>query len=166
MLTKLLNDPWWSEQERAPLRQPCMRGVLSAVVKVMSQWSSRSSTSLSFFLFRLKENFNRQNSAKLRKKSYYFHYPQWEEDWAGNLWMTIDQLAPSASYWYAKMWPNARHLYCCTDADLAVRSESALLPPFFCSLPPGWTRNSYGDRQAGGKLLIWKLLLVDLTSVQ
>ena len=30
-----------------------------------------------------------------------------------------------------------RHLYCCTEADLAVRSESALRPPFFfCSLPP------------------------------
>ena len=29
------------------------------------------------------------------------------------------------------------HLYCCTEADLAVRSESALRPPFFfCSLPP------------------------------
>ena len=24
-----------------------------------------------------------------------------------------------------------RHLYCCTEADLAVRSESALPPPFF-----------------------------------
>ena len=24
-----------------------------------------------------------------------------------------------------------RHLYCCTEADLAVRSESALRPPFF-----------------------------------
>ena len=31
-----------------------------------------------------------------------------------------------------------RHLYCCTDADLAVRSESALRPPtlfFFVHYP-------------------------------
>ena len=32
-----------------------------------------------------------------------------------------------------------RHLYCCTEADLAVRSKPALRPPFFCSLSPTQT---------------------------
>ena len=76
MLTKLLSDPWWSEQERAPLRQPCMRGVFSRLWWKSSVSGARGHRRLCHFSCSVKVNFNRHNLAKLRKKeSYYFHKP-------------------------------------------------------------------------------------------
>ena len=65
-----------------------------------------------------------------------------EEDWVGNLWMTIDQFDPSAGYQNAKMWPNARQnwspfvlLYWGRPGSTEWISVASPPPPFFVHYP-------------------------------
>ena len=75
-------------------------GVFSRLWWKSSVSGARGHRRLCHFSCSVKVNFNRHNLAKLRKKkrAIIFTNPQWEEDWAGNLWMTIDQFSPSAGY--------------------------------------------------------------------
>ena len=75
-------------------------GVFSRLWWKSSVSGARGHRRLCQFSCSVKVNFNRHNLAKLRKKkrAIIFTNPQWDKDWVGNLWMTIDQFAPSAGY--------------------------------------------------------------------
>ena len=77
MLTKLLSDPRWSEQERVS-SSAMHEGVFSRLWWKSSVNGARGHRRLCHFScsVKVKFNINRHNLAKLRKKeSYYFHKP-------------------------------------------------------------------------------------------
>ena len=104
---------------------------------------ARGHRRLCHFSCSVKVNFSRHNLAKLRKKRELLFSQTPSEKKTGLAtceWPSISlrqALATSTRRCGQMRGKFDRHLYCCTEADLAVRSESALRPPyFFCSLPP------------------------------
>ena len=92
---------------------------------------------LCHFSCSVKVNFNRHNLAKLRKKRelLFSQIPSEKKTGLATCeWPSISlrqALATSTRRCGQMRGKFDRHLYCCTEADLAVRSESALRPPLF-----------------------------------